>query len=255
VYDGAMSLVVHGFQDDQTPVWRLPDILFRLIINPAFEVAVEAIRKEIGIDYDKLCETIRANSHGKITKNDVEKKVFQKLSEFANDPRIRTASIELAEQFDVPKRWIPSLINGIVYVGSIRISDVYDHDGIILHFPLDEETQEPKFLIEINENTTLTEIKKNWPAISQKVRQHAVHSPKARKPWRKKVRDYMIYEYTQQGKSIGEISDLIKKEFEEDLDYGNIKKIESDFRKRMGISKKYRKRKLRMRRLPIEDTQ
>ena len=52
------------------------------------------------------------------------------------------------------------------------------------------------------------------------------------------MRDTEIYILAREGKSIEEIADIIKEKFKEDLDFGNIKKIESIFRKKTGMSKK-----------------
>ncbi len=53
---------------------------------------------------------------------------------------------------------------------------------------------------------------------------------KFRKTWGTRRRDYAVYRSAQEGKTIPEICELIKAEFSEDLDYGNIKKIESNVR-------------------------
>lgn len=56
------------------------------------------------------------------------------------------------------------------------------------------------------------------------------HKDKRRKTWGQMLRDLSIYMWRQQGKSIGEIWRLLREETGEDLDYGNIKKIESNVR-------------------------
>ena len=64
---------------------------------------------------------------------------------------------------------------------------------------------------------------------------------------------HMISKY---GKTINEIYILIKEKYNEDLDFGNIKKIESSFRKKVGIIKKDRKNKLKIinKKLPIRNS-
>lgn len=58
------------------------------------------------------------------------------------------------------------------------------------------------------------------------------HKNKRRKTWKKMWRDFSIYWWRKQGKSLGEIWRLSREKFDEDLDYGNIKKIVSDVRYR-----------------------
>jgi hypothetical protein len=245
VYAVAMSLVGthYGFESSD---WTPPEIIWRLLVNPDFQQEVEQIREQLKIE-----ETVDEIEQSEEL-DEKEERVAERLLEFIDSAAVQKAANNLAKKFKVPKRWVGSIAYEIVGGG---FYESFAPDAIYLVVRTDKDSTEPEFYIKINENTTLAEIKKRWPAITEKVKMHAPKRTKSQKPWNKRWRDYAVYQYAREGKTIDEILHLVEEKFGEDLDYGNIKKIESAFRNKVGIGKQFRQYKLKTskhpRKLPI----
>lgn len=91
-------------------------------------------------------------------------------------------------------------------------------------------------LIELGDNTTLKDVKAAWHQVEDMRRRFKMVKPKF-KEWKNFERDKRAYELSAQRKTIAEIGGILRNEYGADLDYGNIKKIVSTFRKKFGLPK------------------
>jgi hypothetical protein len=203
--------------------------VFRLIIRPDFEEKIQAIREKHDIPVDDLEIPTPENESAYL--------------HFSESSSIRNEALALIKQFKISENWLDLLITHIVCNQFVPSGDM-DPDGLILEVDLETNSSTPKkYLLHLNSETTLDEIKKAWPTIKKQVRAGRY---RRKKPWKNFWRDYEIYSLASRGKTITEIDMAIQLKFKgQNLDYGNIKHIESDFRKKLGIPKKYRKNKLK----------
>jgi hypothetical protein len=116
------------------------------------------------------------------------------------------------------------------------MEDVPSETAPLVHLAKDEETGETKVLIEIAENTSINELKETW-RIAEGLRKRIFPDRKKYKPWKNFDRDSKIYLLYEQENTITEISKKMLKEDGVDLDYGNIKKIVTTYRKKLGLPK------------------
>ncbi len=94
----------------------------------------------------------------------------------------------------------------------------------------------PKIVIELGSNSTLRDVKNAWCRV-QELREMLKLKPHKFQEWENFDRDLKIYRLYENGKSIAEISTILQEEDGVDLDYGNIKKIVTTFRQRVGLKK------------------
>lgn len=193
--------------------------IFRLIIRPDFDEAVSIIRKKWDID---IHEPLSEKDYISLMEN----------VQLALDVK------ELMKKFKLPERLL-DLLHGYIVVNDFVPSGNTDPEGLSLEIHFDNEaefsTGEPRYFLRLSKNTTLLDIKRAWPKIQKELRSD---KKTKNRPWGKFWRDYEIYKLSTNGKTIEEIACFIKEKFKEDLDFGNIKKIESTFRKKIGMPKK-----------------
>ncbi len=192
---------------------------FILTLNPDFEKEVKNIRNAFDIDLSETTED--------------EKETEKRIVSFMEDVELNNKVNELRKKFKLQKQWHDMLMD---YVVCDETLPSYYIGGLKLEI---DEKKECKLIL--TKETTLKEIIMAWPQIEKELGKNN----KRNKPWKKFWRDYDIYKMAEEGKSINEISKLINQRYGDNLDYGNIKKIESSFRKKVGISKIPRKNKLK----------
>lgn len=194
--------------------------LFILTLNPEFKEEVENIRDTFDITLDETMEDTK----------EAERKVIS----FIEDDKLNKRVEELRKKFKLQKQWRNMLMDYVIFNETLPN---YYIGGLKL-----EIDDEDEYKLILTKDTTLKEIILAWPAIEKELGKSKTRD----KPWRKFWRDYDIYKMAEDGKTVNEICSLICKKYGEDLQYGNIIKIESSFRKKIGASKIARKNKLKI---------
>lgn len=182
---------------------------FMLYLNSQFRQEVREIRDrfEIQDEYD-----------------------INEIERLFGDEILLAEARKLRKSLKLTSRWDDYILEYIITNETIPS---YDIDGLRLEIKTDS-VNEKEYLLHLTENSTLKDIILTWPMIEK-----LVGVKKSReKPWKKFWRDYTIYELNNEGKTLSEIYKIINDKYGEDLDYGNIKKIASSFKKRLNISNK-----------------
>ncbi len=194
--------------------------LFILTLNDEFEKEVENIRNAFDIDLSEINENTNKSAMKMIS--------FMENSELGEKVNL------LRKKLKLEKDWFDPLMKYVVTDDTLLSHCI---EGLKIEI---NEKRECKLIL--TKETTLKEIIKAWPVIERELQKNNTRN----KPWKKFWRDHDIYKMAINGKSVAEIWILIKKKYGEDLDYGNIIKIESTFRKKVGNPKTPRKNKLRI---------
>ena len=146
---------------------------------------------------------------------------------FAESEAINSDVKALIKKLKLHEEWGEFTINFII------TNDLFynrDPDSMWLEQEL-KDGADNEFFLRLTPTTSLNDVKKAWPIISKIVKGD---KKSKRKPLKKYWRDYTVYRLFNEGKKIADVLHAIKQEFNEDLDYSNIKRIDSEFRKRIG---------------------
>lgn len=144
----------------------------------------------------------------------------------------------LLRRFQLDRHLMP-LVWKLAKYGKVERADVlYVERMPLISFKKPEKDWDtlPKIVIELRTHSTLQDVKKVWRTVEQYRKMFKLKVPKF-KLWKNFERDSRVYELYSQGKTLGEIDKAINAEYKDDLDYGNIKKIVSTYRKKMGLPK------------------
>lgn len=93
-----------------------------------------------------------------------------------------------------------------------------------------------KISIEINEDTTLDDIKAIWPDVRTHQEMLAYKKQKKYQPIKNSERDKRIYELSSEGKTLDQIGDIINIEFNDAMDHNQIGIVLSRYKKRHNIN-------------------
>jgi len=105
-----------------------------------------------------------------------------------------------------------------------------------VYFVIQPITKKRKVVIELGDNTTLKDVKAAWREVEETRKQLRLVKSKF-KEWKNFDRDTKIYLLSTQGRDITQIYRTLLQEDGIDLDFGNIKKIISTYRKKLGLPK------------------
>ena len=206
---------------------RKKEEVFSLVIRPDFQKIVNQIRKRWNIGHWELQEFTEENK--------------DRLVDLFENNRLQSDVENLINKFNVSKRWLDILTTYIVYDDFVPPGDL-DPDGLELHIDIGKNLNDAsEYYLRLDRTTTIRDIKSVWPRIQKELRGRKITK---KRPWLNFFRDYEVYKLASDGYTIEEIDAVIQKKFNQNLDFGHIKKIESTFRRKVGISNKYRKNKL-----------
>lgn len=108
--------------------------------------------------------------------------------------------------------------------------------GLFMGSIIDREKEEGEELfIRLTGSTTKQDIEGVWSFIEELQQQFGDYRKRS-KPWIKQKRDEYIFKLYSEGKEDKEIWDAVCNRFGEDLSFGSIRKVISNFKKRFGIS-------------------
>lgn len=215
-----------------------------LIVNPEFRDAIEELRKKWGIeegnpDRTKNITNLPMPDLFQLDNEDAEIPLSSsesfKDAVYKRNTKHHKDITELLKRFKLDREyWIKFLWQYAVY-GVHDNDTLFSETAPILRIQTQPESGESKILLELGKNTTLKDVKKSWYAVE--AMKKFIYPNKGKfKEWKNIDRDAKIYTLSEQEKTIDEISSVLLKDGV-DLDYGNIKKIVSTFKKKMKIKK------------------
>lgn len=137
------------------------------------------------------------------------------------------------ENFKLPLNWEHSMQRYILFnsidlmwlPGNVSVREDYDQD-----------TKLKRLSIEIDDTTTLDDIKYAWPRIKFHQKKLQSYTREKFQPLRKLDRDRRAYKLEKEGKSLEEIADIINLEFDDSMDYNYLKIVLKRYKKRLNIS-------------------
>ena len=194
-------------------------------MRPDFEEEIAKARKELGINIKEL----RSNDS-----NDT----YHRFLEMKKRPKVRAAAERILKRLGIKKSRFDLVVHYLAVDDWIGVRDA---DNIAL---IGSKDGKRSVYIRVNKDTSLREIASNWKEITKEIKK-INGKPSKRKVWKTMDRDHLIYLLASNGVPIPEIYRDVLQLCGEDLDYGNIKRIESNFRKKLNVPKRFKKYKLK----------
>lgn len=215
---------------------------FKLLIGkPEFQREVVVLQKKWGVNVgnpnrDKNMqrfEVMRVVLPSKRTTKDRE------MNDYPTLMRCHKDLVDLMEKFKLDSQyWIVPLWE---YVRTGKFNQESFSFNLVsldseprVYFVIQPVTKKRKVVIELGDDTTLRDVKAAWHEVEELRKKLRIAKPKF-KEQKNLDRDGKVYALYEQGKTIAEISSQIFEEDGVDLDYGNIKKIVSTYRKKFGL--------------------
>ncbi len=146
---------------------------------------------------------------------------------------LRITIKNILQKYKLPLNWEESIRRYILFN---NIDSMWLPGGIYINVEYDQDTGLHKLSVEIQDDTTLEDIKKAWPDIE--FHQKHLHSYVNQKfqPIKKFDRDKRAYELQEEGKTIEEIGEIINLEFDDALGDSELKQIIKRYKKRLNIN-------------------
>lgn len=201
-----------------------PMDFIEMTMQPSFEKAVVALRKKWEIDTDYL------SSNTKEAQDD-----WMRLLENTD---LLTDVQELLKKFNLSQSWDEVVQQYVVDNDTYYYKDespfiTKNSRGLVMLVSMENPDD---IVLRVGPETIFSDFKKAW----EKIKQYR-KVPQSRKRVRTQfIRDYEIFNQARSGASIATIHAYIKEKYSDDLDFGNIKKIVSEFYNRLKIPEKER---------------
>ncbi len=130
---------------------------------------------------------------------------------------------ELLSKHKLSKHWFQVVFFYLISNGSLNQTNVMTENqhGLVI---TEENLEYPGITLHIGPDTTYTEYISAWKMIKEK-RGKKLKINKCRE---NAARDLRLFTLHKQGRTLSEIYKIIKEEYGDDLDYGNIKKVISE---------------------------
>lgn len=168
-----------------------------------------------------------------------EKKFLEvdKLKKELNDANpvnaLRKSIKNLLVKYRLAPRWESPVK---MYLLSNQLQGMGMFLGVVTRLELDEDNGLERLLIEINDDTTLDDVKRSWSWI--KIQQNKLSYKKQKKfqPIRQFERDKMAFELNEQGKTLKEIADELGRKFEKEYEWYEISKFIQRHRGKVGMN-------------------
>lgn len=140
---------------------------------------------------------------------------------------------EFLKTYKLPLRWKESLRR---YVLFNNLDKMLLPIGISLKTESDKDTDLSSLYIEIEDDTTLEDIKQGWQEV--KYQQKKLHSRVREKfqPIRRMDRDMKAYELDRQGLKLKDIAEVLSKEFNDNYEWYDVSKFIERHRIKLGIN-------------------
>lgn len=230
-----------------------------LIANPDFQQEVKLIRTKFNIPLDGIksneesqewhhqfyeshdiyLKTNRVRVREEIKKLDHEKKFsegFDLHTKFNNEDPVNALNIAIKfilKRYKLPLNWLHSVQRYILF-NSIDL--MWVPGNVIVHQEIDQDTDLRKLSIEIDDTTTLDDLKHAWPLIKFHQKKLESYVNQKIQPIKHFERDQKAYLLKKEGKTPEEIEKAIQDEFDITMNYDDINKAITRYKKRVGIN-------------------
>lgn len=231
-----------------------------LIENPKFQEEIVEIRKRFkvplsGIKTNEESEKWHREFEGRndnylssenreklrveIERLEKEKKFqegFNLYRKFNNDTPINALHIvikKVLENFKLPLHWEHTLKRYILF-NSIDLMWLPGNVSIREDFDLDTDLK--RLSIEIDDTTTLEDIKYAWPTVKFHQKKLQSYTKKKIQPIKNFKRDQEAYNLRQSGKPYNEIADILTKKFDKVITSEDIASYIKRYKKSVGIN-------------------
>ena len=230
-----------------------------IIARPDFQENISSLRKKFNIPADGLKgerkiqkwhhefyqsdddyhETVWRSRRHEIIRLKKERK-FREAEELSRDLNntspvnaFRITIKNLLRKYKIPLRWNDSIRR---YTLFNDINNMWLPGGLLIQERMDEDNGLMRLYIEIDDDTTLEDIKQGWQRV--KYHQKKLHSRTRDKfqPIKEFERDKKAYELDRQGKSLKEIVKTLFNESGETYEWTEASKFIERHRKKIGIN-------------------
>lgn len=230
-----------------------------LIANPKFQEEVLDIRKKFNIPQngiktneesekwhhnfyvsdDTYFETNRGRIREDIERLEKEKKFregFDLHRKFNKEAPINAFSIaikNLLKKYKLPLNWHHSVQR---YVLFNNIDAMWYPGNILIRQDIDQDTDLRTLSIEIDDTTTLDDVKNAWPMIKFRQKKLASYTKKKFQPIKNFERDQLAYNLKQSGKKYDEIATILSKKYKKIISYDDVASYIKRHKQKIGIN-------------------
>ena len=217
-----MFRLEHNISEDK----GRPMDFIEMTMQPTFEKAVTALRKKWEIDTDYL------SSNTKEAQDD-----WMRLLENTN---LLTDVQELLKKLNLSQSWDEVVQQYVVDNDTYYYKDespfiTKNSKGLVMSVNMENLDD---IVLHVGPETIFSDFKKAWEKI-KKLRKVSLPRKRVRTQF---IRDYEIFNQARSGASTATIHAHVKEKYGDDLDFGNIKKIVSEFYRRLKIPEKERRK-------------
>jgi hypothetical protein len=182
------------------------DMHKKLVINEKFQSALKKIRAEFGIKVEEL--------------------TGKRIAQLSKNPELLKRSKKLTSELGLGQTW-QGIVHQYILWDEFYFPD-YDPESIFLETRKENNKSEEEFYLRIFPHTSSKDIERVWGKIQKEISPNGAQRKRIEEKFNRNARiSYLASIKTK----VPEIWGLIKKEFGEDLDYGNIKVIISNYEK------------------------
>lgn len=160
-------------------------------------------------------------------------KRLKEINSFAPLNAFRLDIKALIKKYRLPLRWESSLQRYLLFNDADNMSL---HIGITMSTTRDEDTNLDILRIEIEDDTTLEDIKASWKDIKHHQRKLNSRTQEKFQPIKNFERDKRAYELDHSGKMLKEIAVILNKEAGKEYEWSDVSKFIERHRKKLGIN-------------------
>lgn len=160
-------------------------------------------------------------------------KIERELNNAAPINALRIAIKNLLKKYKIPLSWEHAVYRYLLFND---IDNMMQPIGISIHKEIDNEIDLERMYIEIEDSTTLEDIKQEWKTIKYHQSKLNAHVKKKFQPIKEFERDKRAYELHREGKSLKEVVNILSDETGEVYEWYDISKFIERHRKKIGIN-------------------
>ena len=200
---------------------------------------IDKWNEKLNFDSDKYIKEIIPAKRKEIDKaaNEGNIKLYRQLRKDLNDNLPRNSFLSDAKKIVHDQRISPRWVNGIKrYLLSNDPDGMALFLGPVIATKVDMDSDLETISIEINEDTTIEDIKAVWPEVKKSQDRLLYKKQKKFQPIKNFERNKKTYELKLEGKSVDEIIKFFRTEHDIDYDYPQIFDFIKKYKKSIGIN-------------------
>jgi hypothetical protein len=189
-------------------------------------------QRKINDDTDKYFET----EWPKFKLKPVTKDHFMAEKEFNQSAPLNAISLDIKKlvgKYKLPLGWQESLRR---YLSLNKIELMNLTCGITVHGKYDSDIDYSTLFIEIEDDTTLDDIKMYWPKIKEHQKRLESYKKKKFQPIKNFERDKLAFELDEQGKTLKEITEELNQKFDKEYDWTETSKFIQRHKQKSGMN-------------------